>query len=186
MESSQNDERRRRAYRSIYNAAREVIVTAVFTLTPVWAGALLSLLFQEVPSFWLAFSANIAKGDLFLLATAAMAPLMLYISIRPGTLPKPLTIHFPGGWLFIIILVVLFGGIAILFSIKRTAELADTSIRLDQSLFLRLSVISYLVSIALALIVTTIKYSIDDMKPEEIFRTDTLDFIERWRRRIKR
>ena len=41
----------------------------------------------------------------FFLAGAMMAPLALYISVRHNALPKPFTVHFPGGWFFILVLV---------------------------------------------------------------------------------
>jgi hypothetical protein len=154
METARNLWHRHRA--TLGHASREVLVTAIITLTPVWAGAALSLLFQEAPSFLLALSANAAKGDLFLLATAAIAPLTLYLSVRPGTLPKPLTIQFPGGWFFILSLILLFGGVTILFSIKRTAELPDSTLKLNQALFVNISIIAYVASIVLSLIVTSI------------------------------
>jgi hypothetical protein len=183
MESERSDERHHRTYSSLYQAIREVAVTAIFALTPIWAGAGLSVLLQETHSFRLAFYANTAKGDLFLLATAAIAPLVLYIPVRRGTLPKPLTIHFPLGWLFITLLMILFGGITLLFSIKRASELAEAKI--DQDLFLQLSMISYGAALVLAFVVTAIKYSLDDIRPEELFRTDTRNFIESWRRRTR-
>jgi len=84
----------------LYQATREVITIALITLTPVWAGVILSLLLKEIPTFYQALHANTGRGDLFLLAGAMMAPLALYISVRRDALPKPLTIYFPGGWLF--------------------------------------------------------------------------------------
>jgi hypothetical protein len=143
------------------------------------------MLFQEANSFWLALSENTAKGDLFLLAIAAIAPLMLYLSVRTGTLSKPLTVHFPGGWFFILSLIILFGGATILFSIKRTSELPDSLLKLNQNLFVTLSIVAYVASILLSFVVTAIKFSIDTMKPEEIFREDTVNFVKSWKARPK-
>lgn len=167
----------------IYQATREVGSIAVITLTPVWAGVLLSLLLRELPSFHAALRANTDRGDLFLLATAMIAPLALYISVRHNAVPKLFTIHFPGGWFFIVVLVLLFGSSAILFAVKRVADSPNSALTIDQGLFLRLSFIIYALSFALSLIVTSIKYALDGLKVEETFREDTEEFVEAWSRR---
>lgn len=168
---------------AIYQAAREVGTIAVITLTPVWAGVLLSLLLQELPSFEAALHANTDRGDLYLLSTAAIAPLALYISVRQNALPKPFTIHFPGGWLFIVLLLFLFGGSATLFAVKRMADLPNSTLHIDQSLFFHLSFVIYALSLLVALIVTSIKYALDAIKPEVAFREDTEEFLAAWSRR---
>jgi hypothetical protein len=167
----------------IYQAAREVVTIAVITLTPVWAGVLLSLLLRELPSFNAALHANTDRGDLFLLATAMIAPLTLYISVRRDSLPKPFTFYFPGGWFFIIALVLLFGSSAILFAVKRIADVPTSLLKVDQELFIRLSFVIYAFSFVLALVVTSIKNALDALKPEETFREDTEEFVEAWSRR---
>jgi hypothetical protein len=167
----------------IYQATREVVTIAVITLTPVWAGVLLSLLLRELPSFDAALHANTDRGDLFLLATAMMAPLTLYISVRRGALPKPLTFYFPGGWFFMVVLVLLFGSSAILFAVKRIADVPTSALKVDQELFNHLSFVIYTLSFVLALVVTSIKNALDALKPEETFREDTDVFVEAWSRR---
>jgi hypothetical protein len=120
-----------RRWTPIYEAVREVSIIALITLTPVWAGVLLSLLLKELPSFQLALRANTERGDLYLLATAMLAPLALYISLRRGNLPRPFTIHFPGGWAFILLLALLFGVSVFLFAVKRIADLPSTALKID-------------------------------------------------------
>lgn len=166
-----------------YQASREVAINAAVTLTPVWAGIFLSLLLQELSGFWPALQANTARGDLFLLATAVIAPLTLYLSVRREDLPKPLTLHFPGGWFFIVALILLFGTSAILFAVKRIADLPNSTIKVDHDLFIALSFILYVLSIALALVVTVVKYRLDETNPEEIFRADTRELLDGWSRR---
>ncbi len=170
---------------SIYQAVREVGTIAVITLTPVWAGVLLSLLLGELPSFPKALHANTDRGDLFLLATAMIAPLALYISVRRDVLPKPFTVYFPGGWFFILVLVLLFGSSAILFAVKRMADAPTSVLKIDQDLFLLLSFAIYALSFVLSLVVTSIKYSIDALTVEATFREDTEVFVEAWTRREK-
>lgn len=170
---------------SLYQAAREVGTIAVITLTPVWAGVLLSLLLGELPSFQMALHANTDRGDLFLLATAMIAPLALYISVRRDELPKPFTIYFPGGWFFIVVLVLLFGSCALLFAVKRMADAPTSALRIDQDLFFRLSFVIYALSFGLSLVVTSIKYTLDAIKVEDTFRVDTEEFVEAWTRREK-
>jgi hypothetical protein len=167
----------------IYHATREVGITAIITLTPVWAGVVLSLLLKELPSIDLAVHANTERGDLFLLATAMIAPLALYISVRHAALPKPFTIYFPGGWFFIVVLILLFGSSAILFAVKRMADLPNSALKIDQELFLSLSFFIYVLSFALSLVVTSIKYTLDALKLEQAFREDTEEFVEAWSRR---
>jgi hypothetical protein len=71
-------------YAPIRQALLEVLLTAAIVLTPVWAGALISTIFHEIPSLKEALVANTARGDLFLLAIAAVAPLVLYITVKRG------------------------------------------------------------------------------------------------------
>jgi hypothetical protein len=170
-------------YAPFRQAAGEVLLTAVIVLTPVWAGAAISLVLREIPSFWDALLANTARGDLFLLAIAAVAPLVLYITLKKGQLPRPLTIYFPGGAFFVLCLVMIFGGSTILFAIKRAAELPGSSIKIDETMFLWLSAVTYIFSIALSLIVTSIKYRLESLKPEEYFREDTDDFVNTFKGR---
>ncbi len=161
-------------------ALREVFTIAVITLTPVWGGVVLSLLLQELPSFNAALHANADRGDLFLLSTATIAPLALYISVRPDSLPKPFSIHFPGGWFFILLLIVIFMISAILFSVKRMADVPSSTLRIDPDLFFTISFYVYGLSLALSLIVTSIKYSIDALPFEESFRQDTDRLAKAW------
>ena len=172
-------------YAPIRQALLEVLLTAVIVLTPVWGGAFISIIFHEIPSLKEAFIANTARGDLFLLAIAAIAPLVLYITVQRGQLPRPLTVHFPAGAFFVLCLIIIFGGATILFSIKRAAELPGSAIRIDQDLFLNISMVTYATSIVLSLVVTSIKYQLDSIKPEDLFRADTDDFVNEWKRRPK-
>ena len=158
---------------------------AIITLTPVWAGVLLSLLLGELLSFQMALHANTDRGDLFLLSTAMIAPLALYISVRRDVLPKPFTVYFPGGWFFIVALILLFGSPAILFAVKRMADAPTSALKIDQELFLRLSFAIYAFSFVLSLVVTSIKYTLDALTIEETFREDTEVFVEAWTRREK-
>jgi hypothetical protein len=167
----------------LYQAVREVLTIAIITLTPVWAGVCLSLLLRELPSFQVALHANTDRGDLYLLATAMLAPLALYISVRQNALPKPLTIYFPGGWFFILLLVLLFGSSVILFAVKRIADSPTSTLKIDQDLFFLLSYVVYALSVGLSLVVTSIRYVLDALKPEETFREDTEDFVAAWSRR---
>lgn len=170
----------------LYNASREVLLTAVVTLTPIWAGAVISLLIQEAPSFRAALLANTERGDLFLLSTAAIAPLTLYLSVRPGSLPRPLTVQFPGGAFFVLCLVLLFGAATIMFAIKRASEFPHSQLSLDQTLFLQVSIASYVASLLLAMFVTTTKFAIEGMKPEDIMREDTANFVKLFKQMPKR
>jgi hypothetical protein len=167
----------------IYEAIREVFTIAIITLTPIWMGILLSLLLKEAPSFQFALRANTERGDLYLLATAMLAPLTLYISLRRGNLPRPFTIHFPGGWAFILSLALLFGASVFLFAVKRIADSPSASLRIDQEMFLLLSFVIYALSFALSLIVTCIKYILDSLTPDQTFREETVEFVDAWARR---
>jgi hypothetical protein len=170
----------------ISHAAREVVTTSSIALLPVWAGVFLSLILQEVTGFWPALIINTARGDLFLLAAATMAPLTLYLSVRRGELPPPLTLHFPAGWFFIACLVLLFGTCSVLFAIKRIADLPNATIKIDHELFLLMSFITYVLSIVLSLFVTTIKNSVDAVAVEDVFRANERDALDKWKRRPKR
>jgi hypothetical protein len=174
-----------RKWTPIYQAVREVGITAIITLTPVWVGIVLSMLLKELPSFQLALRANTDRGDLFLLATAMMAPLALHISIRRDGVPKPFTIYFPGGWFFILVFVLLFGSSTILFAVKRIADLPASTLKVDQDIFSELSFLLYVLSVILSLIVTAIKYGLDALTLDQSFRESTQDFVDAWDRRNK-
>jgi hypothetical protein len=169
--------------RPIWHAFREVGVATVFVLLPVWGGAGISMLIQENPSLRDALAANTAKGDLFLLATGLMAPLMLYISINRRELPPPLTLHFPGGWFFQVCLTLLFGACTILFALKRAAEASQTTFHLNEGLLLKLSIWTYFLATAISIVVTTIKYRLDAIRIEDAFRDDTNALVSDWKRR---
>jgi hypothetical protein len=82
-------------------------------------------------------------------------------------------------------MIIIFGGSIVLFSIKRAAELSGSTIKIDESMFLNISIITYVASIGLSLVVTSIKYQLDSIKPEDLFRADTDDFVNEWKRRPK-
>jgi hypothetical protein len=170
----------------LVEASREVLICAAIGLLPVWAGIGLSLLLREVSGFWSALTVNTERGDLFLLAAAAIAPLTLYLSVRRNDLPKPLTVHFPGGWFFIASLLFVFGVCTILFAIKRVSDLPNTTIHIDHELFLFISFATYISALVISLVVTTIKYALDDLKPEDLFREDERNAISAWKRRTKK
>ena len=156
-------------------------------LLPVWAGVGLSLLLHEVTGFRAALVVNTERGDLFLLAAAAIAPLTLYLSVRRSDLPKPLTIHFPGGWFFIVSLVLVFGICTALFAIKRVADLPNTSLHVDHELFLLISFVTYVAALVISLVITTIKNALDELKAEDLgFRDDERNAISAWRERHKK
>ena len=145
------------ARRPLYRSLREVVVTAVITLTPVWAGVVISLAVVENRGFFAALRLNTERGDLFILATAIIAPVTLYITVEKGDLPRPLTIHFPGGWLYMSILIVLFGISSLLFAIKRMADGSAAFGTYNSEFIYLTSVWIYILSLIVALIVAFIK-----------------------------
>jgi hypothetical protein len=169
----------RRIGRAVYSAVREVFLTAIIALTPVWVGAIVSLLIQEIPTLREALAVNTARGDLYLLATAAVAPLTLYLTVHRGDLPKPLTIRFPASWLYVTGLIIIFCVCTIMFSLKRASEIPGSTIRINHELFYFVSVCAYIFSLFIALFVTTIRNFIDEVRPGDL-RTDTADFVSQF------
>ena len=107
------------------------------------------------------------SGDLYLLATAMLAPLALYISLRRGNLSPPSSLFTcRGGWAFILFLALLFGASVFLFSVKRISDLPNTALKINQEFFSLLSFIIYALSFALSLIVTCIKFVFDSLTPQ--------------------
>jgi hypothetical protein len=163
----------------LYKSCREVGVNAVFALTPVWAGVLISLIFLEGHSLSESISINTARGDLFILATAVVAPVALYITTERGKLPKPFSIHFPAGWAFIIAILIVFFVAAILFSIKRMSDSKLLGNGYDSGLLQTISIWTYFVSIAIALVVTFIRFKMDQTTPQDLRENDR-EFLNEW------
>jgi hypothetical protein len=170
----------------LVEASREVLICSAIGLLPVWAGIGLSLLLHEANSFKTALVVNTERGDLFLLASAAIAPLTLYLSVRKNDLPKPLTLHFPGGWFFIVFLILTFGICTALFAIKRVSDLPNTALHIDHDFFLTISFLTYVAAVIISLVVTTIKNRLDEVKADDIFREDEQNAISAWRQRRKK
>jgi hypothetical protein len=160
------------------HALREVGVTAILALTPVWIGVILSIIIAE-DSLWGAVRLNTSRGDLFLLSSAAVAPVLLYVTVKKDDFPKPLARHFPGGWFFILCLTVVFGSSVVLFSVKRLMDTNSIQFRIDEEAFFVFSLIIYGVALLLVLVVTCVKESIERVSSER-FRTDDEKFTRRW------
>lgn len=163
----------------MFAASREVLVGAIITLTPVWAGVLISLVFTETRSLSDAVVLNTERGDLFILATAIVAPSMLYITIEKGRLPKPFSIHFPAGTFFMLATLLIFAASAILFSVKRIhdSNLIDAPYSSDN--IYSLSIFLYSASIIIALSVTFIKSRLEQGSPE-LFQENDRNFTREW------
>jgi hypothetical protein len=151
----------------------------LFALTPVWAGALLSMLITENTSWWDALKLNTSRGDLFLLSTAAISPIVLYVTVRRGNLPRPFTLHFPGGWFYIICVLFMFGASIILFSVNRLSDTGVTQLHTDATLIQLSSSVIYVISLVLAFVVTATKVRVDATSAD-VFRDGAAEFTKAW------
>jgi hypothetical protein len=167
---------------SFYQALREVGVNAIVALTPVWAGAVLSVSIAENKSWLDAIYLNTSRGDLFLSATAAMAPIILYVTVKRGDLPRAFTVYFPGGWFYMVCVTLLFGASIVLFSVKRLIDTGVASFPLNTSSIYIMSVVIYVMSTILVLAVTFVRYRIDLFTAGE-FRSGDEAFMKAWRER---
>jgi hypothetical protein len=166
----------------LFRAFREVGGNAIIGLTPVWAGAFLNLLIADHLSLREALITNTARGDLFLAATTVAAPIALYITIRRRDIPKPMSVHFPGGFLYFVLLLLLFAACIILFSVKRLADLGIGGLSINQEMFQASALLLFVFSLVLALVVTFTKFRLDEIDPG-IFRQGQAEFDAEWQGR---
>lgn len=159
-------------------------MTACVTLAPVWLGIILSLSQIDQTSFWDAVRLNTERGDLFILATAVIAPIILYVTVERGNLPSPFTIHFPGGWFFMLLSLFLLGASSILFSVKRIADV-NQALPQNADFIYSASLYAYIISIIVALIVSFVKARIE-LSSADMFRSDDAAFLKLWGDRGKK
>lgn len=150
-------------------AMREIFVNAVLSLAPVWLGIIIIALHKNSPPLLDAIYHSLEKGDLYLLAAASLAPLLLYLTLTRGTkTPRGFTITFPGGWFFFLLLFIIFGLSSTLFAVKRAFEATGRIEDLNEHIFFWFSIWSYISTLFVSLWIISIKISLDKSDPNNL------------------
>lgn len=165
-----------------YRSFREIFSNAIIALAPVWAGCIITAVATKELEFWDIVRVNTSRGDLFLLATGVIAPIILYITIKNNNSPRKMTVHFPGGWFYVISVCIILFASAVLFAFKRLHDDKIIVTYINGDMMYYFSVGLYILALCFAFVVTAIKSFIDMQGPEQ-FRLNDRDFSISWMKR---
>ncbi|WP_422020401.1 hypothetical protein [Pyruvatibacter mobilis] len=159
-------------------ASKEILVVATFSFMPLWLGM---VIFSALPttgalsSFLKEFSSS---GDALLTSSALVGPLIYLITKRYGNFPNDFTMHFPAGWFFIILSMIICIISAGLFGFYGTNQnLIDT----NSDAMKNWSIIITFLAISNLFFTSVIRNSMDRGAPN-IMRSDTQSFLDDWQK----
>jgi hypothetical protein len=164
-------------------AFKEVLVTVLLAVLPIWLGACLLMLVPRASV--VAYVGDfLASGEALLVSAALIGPSIYVITKKYGDLPKSLTMHFPQGWFLVVLWFVICMFITAIFGSQRIyAQIqADPQAPLfDVVLMQRVSAFILIVTIAALYIVTVFKNFVEDGAAAEM-RSGEADFLADWKR----
>lgn len=164
-------------------AAKELAVLIVFAGMPVWLGFVISALSKGEKSVSMFVLDFLASGEAFLISAALVGPLIYVITRKFGDLPEALTIRFPQGWLFVVVIVVICIIAAALFGFDRvfkqkSAE-GSLSSMFDEHAMQIFSFFVLFLSISVVYLIGVLRNYLDRGAPD-IMRNDTASFLKEW------
>ncbi len=159
--------------RDCSEALTEVGIGILFSIVPVWFGALVLLAGSETAKgWWDLILDNLRSGELFLYSTALLAPLYYFI-LKEGTdIP-----NFPSKRSFIIAATIILLISVGLFAVQRAGELFGGVVYLDQGFIFSLSWKTYLGGVVLVYLACVYK-NLQQEGAAEVARTDTDEFLQ--------
>jgi hypothetical protein len=164
-------------------AAKELLVLIVFAGMPIWLGLMISAVSKgdkTVSSFLHEF---FASGDALLISAALVGPLIYVITRKYGDLPESLTIRFPQGWLFVVIITIICIIAAALFGFDRVFKPdpggGGRSSVFDEKSMRAFSFGVLFLSISIVYLVGVLRNYLERGAPA-IMRNDTQEFLREW------
>lgn len=167
-------------------AAKELCVLIIFAGLPVWLGLVISLLSKGDGTTAHFLHDFLGSGEALLISAALVGPLIYIITRKYGDLPETLTIRFPQGWLFVVLIAIICVIAAATFGFDRVFRQAATnpcgaSVFEESSIrIFSCSILS--VSILIVYLVSVLRNYLD-RGAAAIMRTDTQDFLNEWRKK---
>ena len=177
----------RRCRRNDYvEAAKEVFATVLLAVLPVWLGAVVLMLIPRA-SVRHYVGEFLSSGEALLVAAALLGPIVYMITKKYGDLPKSLTLHFPQGWFFVLLWVVMCMMITAVFGAQRFYAQAVAGSGTDAALFdvpwmQGFSSVILLLAITSLYIVTVFRNFVEDGAAAEM-HSETADFLEEWKKK---
>ena len=164
-------------------AVKEVFATVVLAVLPVWLGAVVLML---IPNASVAHYVGefLSSGEALLISAALVGPIVYIITKKYGELPKSLTIHFPQGWLLVLLWLVICMIVTAIFGAQRIyAQFAPggtNAALFDKGSMQGFSGIILFLAIACLYIVTVFRNFVEDGASVEM-HSETADFLKEWR-----
>src|ERR1043166_343107 len=162
-------------------AAKELSVLIVFACMPVWLGIIFSFVSKaekSISTFVLEF---LASGEALLISAAIVGPLIYIITRKYGELPTSLTIRFPQGWLFVVLIAIICAIAAALFGFDRVfkPEGPHRGTLYNEQAMRGFSFCILTLSVTIVYLVSVLRNYLDRGLPD-ITRQETLEFLEDW------
>ena len=162
-------------------AAKEIIVTVLLGVLPVWLGAIVIALIPKA-SVGHFVGEFLSSGEALLVSAALIGPSTYIITKKYGDLPKSLSIHFPQGWFLVILWFVICMIITTIFGLQRIyaqVQPHGTESLFDPVAMQGVALVILAVTIISLYVVTVFRNFVEDGAAAEM-HSDTADFLEEW------
>lgn len=177
---------------SIWAALKDLLVTTLFSLLPLWFYPTIVKLSFGSP-FWITVNSFISGGEFFIFSAALVGPLIYSITKKYGeekrsednqsedAFPKIPSIQFPYGVWFVSISVLVCCFAAIFFGILRANNIAILPIQPDEHTLLMTSGGLYLFTLSCFFCVSVYRLNLENTSDE--FGRDTRNLMDQWEKR---
>lgn len=159
-------------------ACQEVVINVVLSTVPIWFGALIMLTAVKIQKgLWDLILDNMNSGELFLYATALLAPLYYFVLKEGREIP-----NFPSRRGFIVVATLILLISVGLFAVRRAGEIFGEVVALDHEFIFSLSWKVYLCGVFLVYLAYVYK-NLREEGAARVARSDTDEFLEMYRGR---
>lgn len=177
---------------SLKIAGRELCVTTLFSLLPLWLYPTIAYFAFGQP-FWGTLADFASNGELFIYSAALVGPLIYAITKSYGgetkdersvdgekrsPFPKMLSIQFPYGIWFVLISIFVCCFASIFFGIMRAGSAGLLPILPNDDTLVFISCVAYAFTLSCAFCVSV--YRINLETAAEVFGQDTRDLMQQW------
>lgn len=178
---------------SLISAVKELVISTVFSILPIWFFPLISSLFiSGSPSLKENMYSSVNQGDLFIYSSALVGPLIFAITNNYAewgdSSPSPsasrigkLTFEFPYGTYFFFISISVCMIAAICFGLHRFSSTGLITVKLNTDALFNFSLVIYLFSLFCLFCVSVYRNELENFTTTD--GKTTRNFVEEWNSR---
>ncbi|MBL6600622.1 MAG: hypothetical protein ISP41_17175 [Alphaproteobacteria bacterium] len=178
---------------SIFSALKDLAVTTLFSLFPIWVYPIIVKLGFDKP-FWQTAWSFVAGGEMFIYSAALVGPLIYAITKNyaqenfedserkkvAGVFPRLPSIQFPYGSSFVFLSMFICVFYAIFYGILKVKDIGSDSVQPNSSVLLIVSILLYLFTLSCFFCVSVYRLNLENPLP--FFSKDTDELKNQWER----